>query len=161
MKKVIVTLISCLVSVVCVQAKSLELDNVYKEVSHLSNCHKVSVGFPLMALARLFVSGEDAKQLRHFNSVSVLTLDECTSAVQEKWMDTILQGHFNDYSLLVSQQKEEEISQIWVHQKKDRIVRMIIVHKDDNSCNLVRIKGNFTLEELSDGEPLDYTKLIH
>lgn len=160
MKKIIVALMACLLIVTSSSAKTLKLDDLYETVCKVPNGNKMSVGAPLMALARLFASKEEARELRPFRSLSVVYLDDCEEQVKTKWMNKIVNGHFDDYTLLVSTKTDDEFSQVWVQEKKDKIVRMIVMHQDDESFYLTRIKGKFNLKELMD-DPEFYTKVIH
>ncbi len=155
-----ITLMACLLIVGTSSAKAINLDDLYDKVCKVEDGHKISVGAPLMAMARLFVSKEEARELRPFKSVSVVYLDDCKEEIKTKWMDKIVNGHFDDYSLLVSQKDEEGLQQVWVKQKKDIIVRMIVVVQDDESCFMTRIKGKFDLQKLMN-DPDCYAKVIH
>lgn len=155
-----IALMTCLLIVGTSSAKTINLDDLYDKVCKVEDGHKISVGAPLMAMARLFASKEEARELRPFKSVSVIYLDDCKEEVKTQWMDKIVNGHFDDYSLLASQKDEEGLQQVWVKQKKDKIVRMVVVVQDKKSCFITRIKGKFDLQELMD-DPDYYAKVIH
>lgn len=160
MKKVMMALMACLLIVSTSSAKTIHLDDLYEKMYDLPGGETHHVSAALIAFAKLFVSGEDAEELRPFKSVSVVTLDECREDIKKPWIDKIMNGHFTDYSLLVSENKEDKLCQIWVRKKNEKIVRMIIFAKENKSCHLMRIKGKFTLEEIID-DPDFYKHVIH
>ena len=101
-----------------------------------------------MAIAKPFM---DKHMSSKISSISVLSLDECSSEVKERFNRKALNFRDKDYELFVNSNDEDEKVRIFLRFHKDAIREMVVMTMGD-SPTLVRLKGKISpadIENLS------------
>lgn len=119
---------------------------VFNEFKDAKHADYVYVSPFLMKLGKMFMRNEDKEtydMVRNVSSVQVLDLEECSTAVKQRFTRRIARLNRNGYETMVRVNDEGEKVGILTKTKGDVIREMLIVCSGQDDCVLVRIKGKF------------------
>jgi translation elongation factor EF-G len=149
MNKRIIAFLSCSLLVVSLCAQT-SLNNLYSEFSNEKKAENVNIGGLLLKMANpSFGKKSDSK----ISSVRVLSLEECTADVKQRFNEKAL--NFNDraFELFLSENEPNEKVRIHFKIQDDMIREMVIFTLGDNPA-MVHIKGKIKpsdIEKMNNG----------
>ena len=120
------------------------VNDVFNEFKKTEHADYVSVSPFLMKLGKLLVKHEDKEAydiIRHINSVQVLDLEDCSTAVKQRFARSIALLDHDGYETMMRVNDEGEKVNILAKTKRGVIREMLIVCNGPEDCVLVRIKG--------------------
>jgi hypothetical protein len=120
------------------------LNEIYRAFSHESNVSKVNLNGLVMFFAKPFMGNQTERKI---SSIRVLSLEECSDAVKQRFNNSLL--HFNDdrYELFISTNDEDEKVRLFLKFKNDRIREMVVMTMEENPA-LVQLKGKINLSDI-------------
>lgn len=124
---------------------------LYRDFSRELNVEKVNIGRVLMAIAHPFVGNKSDSKI---SAITVLSLDDCSPEVKERFNNQALNFRDKDYELFVNSNDKNEKVRIFLKFQKDMIREMVVLTMGD-SPTLVRLKGRIKpsdIENLSNGK---------
>lgn len=81
------------------------------------------------------------KGLGEISSVKMLSIDDCSSEVKERFLKEVKKLNKKGYETLVKNSEDDEVNLILVKIKENKIVNLIIVAIDDD-LSMVGLKGS-------------------
>ena len=148
MNKRIIAFLSCSLLVVSLCAQT-SLNNLYSEFSNEKKAENVNIGGLLLKMANPLL----VKIRQQDFSVRVLSLEECTADVKQRFNEKAL--NFNDraFELFLSENEPNEKVRIHFKIQDDMIREMVIFTLGDNPA-MVHIKGKIKpsdIEKMNNG----------
>lgn len=140
---------SCVLLVVTLYAQT-SLNALYNEFSRESNASNVNLNGLAMMIAKPFLENHSNSKI---SSIRVLSLDECTQEVKDRFNESALRFGDKQYELFVSSNEPDEKVRIFLKFQDSMIRNMVIITMGD-SPELVQLKGKIKpsdIEKLGDG----------
>lgn len=140
---------SCVLLVVTLYAQT-SLNALYNEFSRESNASNVNLNGLAMMIAKPFLENHSNSKI---SSIRVLSLDECTQEVKDRFNESALRFGDKQYELFVSSNEPDEKVRIFLKFQDSMIREMVIITMGD-SPELVQLKGKIKpsdIEKLGDG----------
>lgn len=133
-------------------AKSVSVDDLYKEFSSAPEAEAVSIPPFLMKLAKLCMKGkdQDAKIVRKINSVRVLDLEDCSKTVKSRFANRVSNIQLKDMEELMDVRDDGDKVKILAKIKKDKISKLLILCYGNDDCCLVEVNGKFEMNDIDD-----------
>lgn len=124
------------------QAKPIDVEGMFVKYKHSHKADNVSISYPLMKLACLFISdnNKDADIVKSINSVRVLDLESCSESVKDEFSLDASSLTLKQYEVLMDVNEEDEHIRI-LAKRKDKIIKELIVLQTGKEALLVRITG--------------------
>jgi len=148
MKHIFMVLVCCLMAMTL--HSQTTLNDIYREFSHESNVSKVNLNGVMMFFARPFIENETGSKI---SGIRLLSLDECSDAVKQRFNDSLLRFNDDQYELFLSSNEDDEKVRLFLKFKDNRIREMVVMTMGENPA-LVQLKGEINLsdiENLSNG----------
>lgn len=140
---------SCILLVATLYAQT-SLNALYNEFSRESNASNVNLNGLAMMIAKPFLENHSNSKI---SSIRVLSLDECTQEVKDRFNESALRFGDKQYELFVSSNEPDEKVRIFLKFQDSMIREMVIITMGD-SPELVQLKGKIKpsdIEKLGDG----------
>ncbi|MDR1518215.1 MAG: DUF4252 domain-containing protein [Dysgonamonadaceae bacterium] len=147
-KRTMILVLGCLLATACSQ---VSINSLYNSYSREDNVEKVKINGLVMALAKPFM-GKEARGFK-ISGIEVLSLDDCSPEVKERFNRQALNFKDKDYELFVNSSEENEKTRIYLKFGKDFIREIVIITIGDEP-SLVHLKGKIKpsdIEKLSNG----------
>ena len=146
-------ILTCLLLVLAVQLTwASSVNSIFHEFKEERNAEYVSVSPFLLWIGRLAMGNEDEATkdiMKKVKSLRVLDLEDCSTAVKERFAKRIGQLKEDKFESLVRINEDGEKVNILVQQKGDEIRELLIVCCSPDDCALVDIRGNFKESDLN------------
>ena len=139
MKKLLFSFIFILAVQLCTAGTA---DKIFSNFSKEQNADVVSVGNFMMSFIKPFAS-----DLKDINSIKILSLDDCSVAVKEKFAKQISKLKNDGYETLVRSNDEEGDSHIMLKIKNNVIEELLIITTGNNPA-FIRIKGKLKQSDI-------------
>jgi len=137
------------VSVVTITMYGQDIDKIFSSFSKVAKADNVHIGKFAMSFVKFGAIGNnDADFVRKINSLQVLDLSDCNMDIKRKFADQISKCNMNGYEMLMRVKDDEDDVLIMAKSKKEKIKEFIIIEKGDPA--IIRMKGNFSMSDLSD-----------
>jgi translation elongation factor EF-G len=120
------------------------IEQLYRTFSKESNVEKVNLNELAMFMMRPFSNNDTESKI---TSISVLSLEDCSPEVKERFNKTALNFNDKDYELFVSSNEENEKVRIFLKFQKDFIREMVILSMGDEPA-MVQLKGKISPSEI-------------
>ena len=120
------------------------VEQLYRTFSKESNVEKVNLNELAMFMMRPFSNNDTESKI---TSISVLSLEDCSPEVKERFNKTALNFNDKDYELFVSSNEENEKVRIFLKFQKDFIREMVILSMGDEPA-MVQLKGKISPSEI-------------
>lgn len=120
------------------------IEQLYRTFSKESNVEKVNLNELAMFMMRPFSNNDTESKI---TSISVLSLEDCSPEVKERFKKTALNFNDKDYELFVSSNEENEKVRIFLKFQKDFIREMVILSMGDEPA-MVQLKGKISPSEI-------------
>jgi translation elongation factor EF-G len=120
------------------------VEQLYRTFSKESNVEKVNLNELAMFMMRPFSNNDTESKI---TSISVLSLEDCSPEVKERFNKTALNFNDKDYELFVSSNEENEKVRIFLKFQKDFIREMVILSMEDEPA-MVQLKGKISPSEI-------------
>lgn len=140
---------SCILLVATLYAQT-SLNALYNEFSRESNASNMNLNGLAMMIAKPFLENHSNSKI---SSIRVLSLDECTQEVKDRFNESALRFGDKQYELFVSSNEPDEKVRIFLKFQDSMIREMVIITMGD-SPELVQLKGKIKpsdIEKLGDG----------
>jgi len=140
---------SCILLVATLYAQT-SLNALYNEFSRESNASNVNLNGLAMMIAKPFLENHSDSKI---SGIRVLSLDECTQEVKDRFNESALRFGDKQYELFVSSNEPDEKVRIFLKFQDSMIREMVIITMGD-SPELVQLKGKIKpsdIEKLGDG----------
>ena len=126
------------------------VNELYQSFAKESNVDKVNLNEFAMFLMRPFSDTDTESKI---TSISVLSLEECSPDVKNRFNKSALDFNDDEYELFVSANDENEKVRIFLKFQKEIIREMVILTMGDNPA-LIQLKGKILpseIESMSNG----------
>ncbi len=126
------------------------VNELYQSFAKESNVDKVNLNEFAMFLMRPFSETDTESKI---TSISVLSLEECSPDVKNRFNKSALDFNDDEYELFVSANDENEKVRIFLKFQKEIIREMVILTMGDNPA-LIQLKGKILpseIESMSNG----------
>lgn len=126
------------------------VNELYQSFAKESNVDKVNLNEFAMFLMRPFSDTDTESKI---TSISVLSLEECSPDVKNRFNKSALDFNDDEYELFVSANDENEKVRIFLKFQKEIIREMVILTMGDNPA-LIQLKGKILpseIEKMSNG----------
>jgi translation elongation factor EF-G len=126
------------------------VNELYQSFARESNVDKVNLNEFAMFLMRPFSDTDTESKI---TSISVLSLEECSPDVKNRFNKSALDFNDDEYELFVSANDENEKVRIFLKFQKEIIREMVILTMGDNPA-LIQLKGKILpseIESMSNG----------
>lgn len=120
------------------------VEQLYRTFSKESNVEKVNLNELAMFMMRPFSNNDTESKI---TSISVLSLEDCSPEVKERFNKTALNFNDKNYELFVSSNEENEKVRIFLKFQKDFIREMVILSMGDEPA-MVQLKGKISPSEI-------------
>lgn len=120
------------------------VEQLYRTFSKESNVEKVNLNELAMFMMRPFSNNDTESKI---TSISVLSLEDCSPEVKERFNKIALNFNDKDYELFVSSNEENEKVRIFLKFQKDFIREMVILSMGDEPA-MVQLKGKISPSEI-------------
>jgi translation elongation factor EF-G len=120
------------------------IEQLYRTFSKESNVEKVNLNELAMFMMRPFSNNDTESKI---TSISVLSLEDCSPEVKERFNKTALNFNDKDYELFVSSNEENEKVRIFLKFQKNFIREMVILSMGDEPA-MVQLKGKISPSEI-------------
>ncbi len=147
MKKLIICLLAVAISG---QIQCQTLDKIISDFSKVENVENVNIGkFGCSFLKMASIGNKDLGIVNKISAIHVIDLSGCTREIKNKFANEIDGLNYGKYELLLKA-KDEDGNEVLIISKaeKDKIRELVIIDKEDPT--IVRLKGNFDLDDLTD-----------
>ena len=149
MNKRLLIIFTCSLLVLSLYSQT-SVEQLYRTFSKESNVEKVNLNELAMFMMRPFSNNDTESKI---TSISVLSLEDCSPEVKERFNKTALNFNDKDYELFVSSNEENEKVRIFLKFQKDFIREMVILSMGDEPAK-VQLKGKISpseIESMSNG----------
>ena len=149
MKKI--SLLLTLVIVCLTQVKAIDVEGMFVKYKHSHNADNVSIGYPLMKLACLFISdnNKDADIVKSINSVRVMDLEACSETIKDQFTRDANLLSDKRYEVLLDVNEEDEHTRI-LAKRKNKIIKELIILQTGKEALLLRITGKMDPQKYMD-----------
>ena len=120
------------------------LNALYKEFARESNASNVNLNGLAMMLGKPFLDNHSDSKI---SGIRVLSLDECTKEVRDRFNERALRFRDKRYELFVSSNEPDEKVRIFLKFQDDMIREMVIITLGD-SPELVQLKGKIKASDI-------------
>ena len=134
---------TCSLLVVTLYAQT-SLNALYKEFARESNASNVNLNGLAMMLGKPFLDNHSDSKI---SGIRVLSLDECTKEVRDRFNERALRFRDKRYELFVSSNEPDEKVRIFLKFQDDMIREMVIITLGD-SPELVQLKGKIKASDI-------------
>lgn len=145
MKKII---FGFLLITISISVSGKNLNEIISEFSKAPRADKVSIGSSAWSLIKVGNLGDKDNFTNKINSLLVLDLEDCSQDVKSNFLKQIENIDINHHDLLMKIKDDTDHVLIFSKSKKDKIKEFILVSVNDPA--IIRIKGNFRLDDLAD-----------
>lgn len=83
------------------------------------------------------------------SSIRVLSLEDCSDAVKQRFNNSLLQFNDDQYELFLSANEEDEKVRLFLKFKNNKIREMVVMTMGE-SPTLVQLKGKINLSDIED-----------
>lgn len=149
MNKRIFMVITCGLLVVTLYAQT-SLSALYNEFARESNAENVNLNGLAMMFGKSFLDNDSDSKI---SGVRVLSLEECTQEVKDRFNETALKFRDDQYELFLSENEPDEKVRIFL-KFQDNMIREMVIITMGNSPELVHLKGKIRpsdIENLGNG----------
>ena len=122
------------------------LNEIYREFSHESNVSKVNLNGVVMFFAKPFMEKQTDSKI---SSIRVMSLEDCSDAVKQRFNHSLLQFDDNHYELFLSSNEDDEKVRLFLKFKNNKIREMVVMTMGENPA-LVHLKGRINLSDIED-----------
>ncbi len=143
MNKRLLIIFTCSLLVLSLYSQT-SVEQLYRTFSKESNVEKVNLNELAMFMMRPFSNNDTESKI---TSISVLSLEDCSLEVKERFNKTALNFNDKDYELFVSSNEENEKVRIFLKFQKDFIREMVILSMGDEPA-MVQLKGKISPSEI-------------
>jgi translation elongation factor EF-G len=143
MNKRLLIIFTCSLLVLSLYSQT-SVEQLYRTFSKESNVEKVNLNELAMFMMRPFSNNDTESKI---TSISVLSLEDCSPEVKERFNKTALNFNDKDYELFVSSNEENEKVRIFLKFQKDFIREMVILSMEDEPA-MVQLKGKISPSEI-------------
>ena len=144
MKHIFTVLICCIMTMTLHSQKTL--NEIYREFSHESNVSKVNLNGVVMFFAKPFMEKQTDSKI---SSIRVMSLEDCSDAVKQRFNHSLLQFDDNHYELFLSSNEDDEKVRLFLKFKNNKIREMVVMTMGENPA-LVHLKGRINLSDIED-----------
>lgn len=134
---------TCSLLVVTLYAQT-SLNALYDEFARESNASNVNLNGLAMMLGKPFLDNHSDSKI---SGIRVLSLDECTKEVRDRFNERALRFRDKRYELFVSSNEPDEKVRIFLKFQDDMIREMVIITLGD-SPELVQLKGKIKASDI-------------
>ena len=99
-----------------------------------------------MFFAKPFMGNQTDSKI---SSIRVLSLEECSDAVKQRFNSSVLRFNDNQYELFLSSNEEDEKVRLFLKFKKNKIREMVVMIMGESPA-LVQLKGKINLSDIED-----------
>jgi translation elongation factor EF-G len=143
MNKRLLIIFTCSLLVLSLYSQT-SVEQLYRTFSKESNVEKVNLNELAMFMMRPFSNNDTESKI---TSISVLSLEDCSPEVKERFNKTALNFNDKDYELFVSSNEENEKVRIFLKFQKDFFREMVILSMGDEPA-MVQLKGKISPSEI-------------
>ena len=122
------------------------LNEIYREFSLESNVSKVNLNGVVMFFAKPFMEKQTDSKI---SSIRVMSLEDCSDAVKQRFNHSLLQFDDNQYELFLSSNEDDEKVRLFLKFKNNKIREMVVMTMGENPA-LVHLKGRINLSDIED-----------
>jgi translation elongation factor EF-G len=144
MKHIFTVLICCIMTMTL--HSQTTLNEIYREFSHESNVSKVNLNGVVMFFAKPFMEKQTDSKI---SSIRVMSLEDCSDAVKQRFNHSLLQFDDNHYELFLSSNEDDEKVRLFLKFKNNKIREMVVMTMGENPA-LVHLKGRINLSDIED-----------
>ena len=144
MKHIFTVLICCIMTMTLYSQTTL--NEIYREFSHESNVSKVNLNGLGMFFAKPFMGNQTERKI---SSIRVMSLEDCSDAVKQRFNHSLLQFDDNQYELFLSSNEDDEKVRLFLKFKNNKIREMVVMTMRENPA-LVHLKGKINLSDIED-----------
>ena len=144
MKHIFTVLICCIMTMTLHSQKTL--NEIYREFSHESNVSKVNLNGVVMFFAKPFMEKQTDSKI---SSIRVMSLEDCSDAVKQRFNHSLLQFDDNHYELFLSSNEDDEKVRLFLKFKNNKIREMVVMTMGENPA-MVHLKGRINLSDIED-----------
>ncbi|MBF6627278.1 MAG: DUF4252 domain-containing protein [Proteiniphilum sp.] len=144
MKHIFTVLICCIMTMTL--HSQTTLNEIYREFSHESNVSKVNLNGVVMFFAKPFMEKQTDSKI---SSIRVMSLEDCSDAVKQRFNHSLLQFDDNQYELFLSSNEDDEKVRLFLKFKNNKIREMVVMTMGENPA-LVHLKGRINLSDIED-----------
>lgn len=133
-----------------VQAQ-MSVDRLMRKYKHSPKAEYVHVPKMMMSLAKAIKTGDAddyTKYLKHIDSIKVLDMEDCSTAVKQQFFKDVTQLKTAGYEELMIAKEADEQTVILAKRNKTGIKELVIVDSDNDDAALIQILGNIKNSEI-------------
>ena len=147
MKKIFVTLV---VFIACQGIFAQNIDDLFNHFKEKKGAEYVNIPPIVLKLGRLFMDkdGTDYRFIKGVNSVQVLDMEDCSSAIRKDFQHEVNQLDLHGYETLVQTKEKDETVKLITKMDNDTIHELIVVVTGKDECALTRLKGTIKKEDV-------------
>lgn len=148
MKKIFVTLV---VFIACQGIFAQNIDNLFSHFKEKNGAEYVNIPPIMLKLGRLFMDKDEAdyRFIKGVNSVQVLDMEDCSSAIRKDFQHEVNQLELHGYETLVQTKEKDETVKLIAKMDNDTIRELIVVVTGKDECALTRLKGKIKKEDIN------------
>ena len=148
MKKIFVTLAMI---IACQGLLAQSVDDIFNRFKDKEGVEYVNIPSFVLKLGRLFMDkdGKDYRFMKGINSVTVLDMEACSSAIKKDFQQEANQLELKGYETLVQTKEKGETVKLIAKMDKDTIHELVFVITGKDECALTKMKGKIKKEDIN------------
>ena len=123
--------------------------DIINEFRNERGAEYVSVPKALLKVGTAMIPKSDAGKIaRGINSVRILSLDDCSQSVKNRFLRRIANANDDGYEPFVQTNDRDEQTRVLIRTDEEYVREILIASADRDDCQIVQVTGKVLLEDV-------------